>query len=324
MEEQLAAALEAQKVTAEAVKGATGGLQEFMRRVAENSSRDWPKFDGTVLSYAMWKKDWMRHHRETYPDLKEHHLKRVLREQCLPDDLKDRIQFKETMKEVWEFLDTAFVKPNQFFNELMQPITTAKVVQERDWKALEKNMELLQHTFEQAREAGMLEIVLHVTTVDQMIKKWPYNEQVRWWEQTVEVSPMDQPEELRRYIKKRYPVVAALAAQMEIQYGGGQQKGVVNAASAVASGPPKPCRMAGQGCTESHMLLRCKMFGGLSSEQKMAKLQGWQLCLFCFKHRVDQECFLKKEDDYKGCGVNGCKGHHHEDLHYVIETARLF
>ena len=153
------------------MKETAGSLQEFMRRVAENSSRDWPKFDGTVLSYARWKKDWMRHHQETYPDLKEHHLKRVLGEQCLPGDLKDRIQFKETMKEVWEFLDTAFVKPNQFFNELMQPITTAKVVQERDWKALEKNMELLQHTFEQAWEAGMLEIILQVTTVDQMIKK---------------------------------------------------------------------------------------------------------------------------------------------------------
>jgi len=310
-----------QLAVAEAMKEAASSIQEFMRRQAENSSRDWPKFDGTVLSYARWKKDWMRHHQETYPDLKEHHLKRVLGEQCLPGDLKDRIQFKETMKEVWEFLDTAFVKPNQFLNELMQPFTSATVVQERDWKALEKNMELLQHTFEQAREAGMLEVVLHVTTVDQMVKKWPYNEQVRWWEQTVEVSPRDQPEELRRYIKKRYPVVAALAAQMEIQYGGGQKKGVAVAASAVAG---RPCRMAGQGCRESHPPVDCEVFKSLSSEAKLAKLQEWKRCLYCFKHWEGRECFARNDSDYKGCGLNGCKGHHREDLHWVIETARLF
>jgi len=53
MEGQLAAALEAQMLTAEAMKKAAGGLQELVRREAENNSRDWPKFDGKVLSYAM-------------------------------------------------------------------------------------------------------------------------------------------------------------------------------------------------------------------------------------------------------------------------------
>ena len=213
------------------------------------------------------------------------------------------------------------MKPAKFFHELMQPIITAKVVQEGDWKALEMNMELLQHTFEQAQEAGMLEIVLHVTTVDQMIKKWPYNEQVRWWEQTVEVSPMDQPEELRRYIKKPYPVVAALAAQMEIQYDGGQKKGVAVAALAVAG---RPCRMAGQGCRESHPPEDCEVFKKLSPEAKLAKLQEWKMCLYCFKHWEGRECFARSDSDYKGCGLNGCEGHHHESLHYVIETARMF
>ena len=50
------------------------------------------------------------------------------------------------------------------------------------------NLELLQHTFEQAWEVGMLEIVLHVNTVRMM---WPYSERVMWWEKTAGVSPMD-------------------------------------------------------------------------------------------------------------------------------------
>ena len=317
--------LEAQTRSTEAVAKAVESLQIMVQKEAENSSRDWPKFDGKVLSYAMWKKDWKRHHLDVYPSLTVHHLKRVLIEKCLPDGIKERVRFKETMEEVWKSLDTAFVKPTQFFHELMQPITTAKVVQEGDWKALEMNMELLQHTFEQAREAGMLETALHVTTVDQMIRKWPFSEQVRLWERTVGVSPMDMPEEFRKYIEERYPVAASLAAQMEVHCGrgdgGGRQKGVTNAASAVAG---RPCKMASQGCKERHPPEFCEVFKNLSSEAKLAKLQEWNRCLYCFKHWEEQECFARKDNNYKGCGINGCKGHHHEDLHYVIETARMF
>jgi len=148
----------------------------MVKREAENDSRGWPKFDGKVLSYDMWKKDWMRHH----PTLTVDHLRRVLMEKCLPDDIKDSICFKKSMEEVWKFLDTVFIKPSKFFHELMQPIVKAKVVQERNWKALEVNLELLQSTFEQAMEAGMLEVVLHVNTLRQMCEKWPYSERILW------------------------------------------------------------------------------------------------------------------------------------------------
>jgi hypothetical protein len=40
-------------------------------------------FDGKVLGYAAWKKDWKRHHKEVYPSLKVDSLKRVLMERCL-------------------------------------------------------------------------------------------------------------------------------------------------------------------------------------------------------------------------------------------------
>jgi hypothetical protein len=64
----------------------------------------------------------------------------VLTERCLPDNIKEKIEFKRSMEEIWKFLDITFLKPDTFFHELMQPITTAKVVPDKDWKALESHM----------------------------------------------------------------------------------------------------------------------------------------------------------------------------------------
>jgi len=62
----------------------------------------------------------------------------------------------------------------------------------------------------------------------------------------------------------------------------------------------------------------------MSAEQKLAVAQEKRLCLFCFKHLDSQKCFAKTDAQYKGCGVNGCKEHHHADLHFLMITARLF
>jgi len=326
---------------------AADGMRRMTESHAENSSKDWPKFDGKILNYAMWKKDWKRHHLDVYPSLTVDHLKRVLMTKCLPDDIKEDIRFKKTMEEVWEFLDTTFVKPNTFFHELMRPISMAKEVPEKDWKALEKNLKLLLCTFEQAREADMLGIVLHINTIQQMYEKWPYSEQVRWYSETDEVLPVDQPGVFMQYIKKRYRKVSTLAAQMAILHdsgrggsGGGdsgnQRRRVVNAAAAATPTPPmarphqqaggqlRPCWMAGQGCTMSHPLGNCELFKQLSDEAKVAKLQEHGRCLYCFRHGANQECYARSDSNYKGCGLLGCKGHHQQDLHYVVETSRIW
>jgi len=60
------------------------------------------------------------------------------------------------------------------------------------------------------------------------------------------------------------------------------------------------------------------------AEQKLAVLQEKQLCFFCYKHLSSQECFARSDAGYKGCGLNGCKDHHDEELHCVVNTARLF
>jgi hypothetical protein len=41
---------------------------------------------------------------EVYTSLTIEHLKRVLSERCLPDNIMEKIWFKRTMDEIWKFL----------------------------------------------------------------------------------------------------------------------------------------------------------------------------------------------------------------------------
>ncbi len=58
---------------------------------AKNRSQDWPKFDGQILGYIVWK-DWFRHHEEVYLGVEQ--LKRILIKKCLLENIK------RTMEEV--------------------------------------------------------------------------------------------------------------------------------------------------------------------------------------------------------------------------------
>jgi hypothetical protein len=59
---------------------------------------------------------------------------------------------------------------------------------------------LLLHTFEHARESGMISIVLHINTLQLMYQKWSAGEQTRWWIAATGLSTMEQPEAFLKYI----------------------------------------------------------------------------------------------------------------------------
>jgi hypothetical protein len=66
------------------------------------------------------------------------------------------------------------------------------------------------------------------------------------------------------------------------------------------------------------------VFKKMTPERRLAKLQEEGLCLYCFKHSKDEECYAKNHPSYKGCEENGCSGHHHRRLHWQMTVGRLF
>ncbi len=103
-----------------------------------------------------------------------------------------------------------------FLHDLMKPVLAHKEIGEKNYRALEEYLDLLIRTFDIAEEAGMLPVVLHMNNLWPMYEKWPHGKQAKWWTHAERFDVMQQPLEFRRYIMKRYRVVATLASHMVI------------------------------------------------------------------------------------------------------------
>jgi hypothetical protein len=73
--------------------------------------------------------------------------------------------------------------------------------------------------FDIAKDAGMLPIVLHQNNLQPMYpmyEKWLHGEQAMWLTHAEWFNILEQPAELRRYIRARYQVIATLASRVMV------------------------------------------------------------------------------------------------------------
>jgi hypothetical protein len=172
----------------------------------------------------------------------------------------------------------------------------------------------------------MVPVVIHVNNLKQMYGKWPANEQTRWWMAAARILLMDQPDAFLKDIEVRHPVVSLLATG---------QPDAVEAASGCSSSRRRRRMVQGKATVHVAILRRCRplcrcnssfpsgpgrldpyrmagreLFKKLNPEKK----QEQKLCLFCFKHKADQDCLPRP-------GVRGERlrgGCHHRSLHWQV------
>src|SRR5450830_1269646 len=352
-----------QAMTSASLQQVAEGLSRWTDAEMKHRSKDWPVFDGKTLSYVAWKREWNQHHMENYPGLQGDSLKRVLVERSLLPVDKDRVRYKPSLKEVWEYLDRTYIRHDTFLHDLMKPVLSTKEIGDRNFRGLEEYMDLLIRTFDIAEDAGMLDIVLHINNMRPMFEKWPHSEQTRWWVKAASLTLQEQPAAFRRHVRERYQVVATIASQAAISgqkpaaekkeawkggggsggggsgkgggggfgKGGGQDKSAVQKATVNAfglaneAGPAQGIRKwRCRQCGEGHGIENCPEFKKLSSEQRVAAVQTWKTCKICMRHPENLECYKKNRPDYAGCGEPGCKEDHHTLLHWAIYVARMF
>src|SRR5450830_463615 len=357
--DQIAMLARTQAMTSSSLQQVAEGLCRWTDAEMKHRSKDWPVFDGKTLNYVAWKREWNQHHMENYPGLQGDSLKRILVERSLLPVDKDRVRYKPSLKEVWEYLDRTYIRHDTFLHDLMKPVLSAKEIGDRNFRGLEEYMDLLIRTFDIAKDAGMLDIVLHINNMRPMFEKWPHAEQTRWWVKAAEMTLQEQPAAFRRHVRERYQVVATIASQAAISghkpaaekkevvkatgggggggfgkgggggfgkgKGGGQEKSAVQKATVNAVGPTKEIqKLRCKQCGEGHGVENCPEFKKMSSEQRVAAVQTWKTCKICMRHPENLECFKKNRPDYAGCTVPGCKDDHHVLLHWAISIARMF
>jgi hypothetical protein len=118
-----------------------------------HQSKDWPVFDGQVIHYIAWKREWRAHHQGNYSGLQGD----ALRPGC-----------RSTVAQVWEYLDQAYQRQDVFLHDMMKPVLAHKNIGEKNYRALEEYLDLLIRTFDIAEETRMLPVVLHMNNLRPM------------------------------------------------------------------------------------------------------------------------------------------------------------
>jgi hypothetical protein len=119
------------------------GLPLWTDAEMRHRSKDWPVFDGQVIHYIAWKREWRAHHEENYPGLQGDALRRVLVERCLHTADRERVLYRSTAAQVWEYLDWAYKQQDVFLHDLMKPVLAHKEIGEKNYRALEEYLDLL-------------------------------------------------------------------------------------------------------------------------------------------------------------------------------------
>jgi hypothetical protein len=307
----------------------------------KHRSKDRPVFDGQVIHYIAWKREWRAHHQENYPGLQGDTLRRVLVDCFLSPADRERIRYRSTVAQVWEYLDRAYQRQDVFLHDLMKPVLAQKEISKKNYQALD----LLIRSFDFAEEARMLSVALNMNNLRPMYEKWPHGEQARWWTHAERFNIMRQLLEFCRYIMEWYRVAATLARNMVIasmtrsctqkdsdkkkdgqgKPGGGGKSPHKASVSAVtqqqqqpagrSQRPPMPCRLGASVCKEAHPLEKCEQFKKVSTEQRVVKANKLHLCLTCLRHTADKECYAKGKADFRGCREGKCGMEHHPMLH---------
>src|SRR5450830_1555864 len=133
--DQIAMLARTQAMTSASLQQVAEGLCRWTDAEMKHRSKDWPVFDGKTLSYVAWKREWNQHHMENYPGLQGDSLKRVLVERSLLPVDKDRVRYKPSLKEVWDYLDRTYIRHDSFLHDLMKPVLSTKEIGSRGWRS---------------------------------------------------------------------------------------------------------------------------------------------------------------------------------------------
>jgi hypothetical protein len=108
-----------QALTSQSLQQVAEGQTPWTDVEMRHWSKDWPVFDGQVIHYIAWKREWTAHHQENYPGLQGDALRRVLVECCLRPADKERVRYRSTVAQVWEYLDRAYQRQDVFLHDLL-------------------------------------------------------------------------------------------------------------------------------------------------------------------------------------------------------------
>jgi hypothetical protein len=158
----------------EAMQGMTNAMNAIANQVIRNSGRSmrnahWPYFNGTFRDYPAFKRNFASFRANYHRGTPTQELFQQFREMCLPEKIAAKLKTAETMETAWLRLDAWFGDQGLFIKDLMQDIKNVTPIKDGDDERLMDYYVMLQSHIAEARNAGLLEMLLITANVEMMV-----------------------------------------------------------------------------------------------------------------------------------------------------------
>ena len=148
----------------------------------------WPKFDETYASYPLFKRNWRSHAKAYHSGVDEIVLVKAFRDNSVSEKLAKRLRFHRKMGSLWEELDSTFLRPDKFVEDLLRPVLEQRHLKDYQVSDLEDYYNLVLYSLEEAQEMQMEEEFLSLQNIAAISDKLPDNERRRWYSKKSEAN----------------------------------------------------------------------------------------------------------------------------------------
>ncbi len=152
----------------------TNAMNTIANQVIRNSGRStlnagWPYFDSTFRDYPAFKRKFASFQANYHCGTPTQELFQQFREMCLLEKIAAKLKTAEAMETAWVRLDAWFGDRSLFIKDLMQDIKNVTPIKDGDDERLMDYYVMLQSHIAEARNSGLLDMLLIPAKVEMMV-----------------------------------------------------------------------------------------------------------------------------------------------------------
>src|SRR5450830_1916262 len=164
----------------------------------------YPKFEGVFRKYPRFKRDWENYLRHNLSQAGESTIVNCFLQNCLAKNIAEKVDQLETMREIWNKLDSTFSQAFNFERDIMRYTLPLNPLQDNDHVGVADYYTRLLSLFKESARSGFAREVVHPGNVDRLAQKLSNYERRVWAEYLVYYSRDIPKEEIfANFVKHR-------------------------------------------------------------------------------------------------------------------------
>ena len=261
-----------------------------------------PWFYGSAKELVGFKEAWEDYSRRYLMGFSEEELVKILREKCMPENIRAVVREARAVIEIWCQLNNHFQRQDVHFQGIItRLLKTKRPVDETQCLAYYRRMMI---AIQEADELGKAYGLLSPSQLEALLSVLPQEEVNKWRMEHVSQDPGDLSRTFRAFVKRR--IWDLTDAQRERN-----RRGALTTLDDNGRAWSGLCIM-GSICGHYHAPEGCSLFRERNPDERMSTVRIRRVCIQCLRHSDALPC---PWGDRSLCDRRGCVMLHHPLLH---------